>query len=112
MKLSFLQGKAAVIAGLEVGRAMSVFGVPGGIPEIQEIKVGPARGVHTDSVKKQCIVKVIFWDHFYMEITFWGIRSGVCHPQSEVDRPNIIHWFVARVVTHYYGQSLESSFEY
>ena len=88
MKLSYLQGKAATIAGLEVDRAMSVFQVSGSIAEIREIKVGPEIG----KVKKTCIVKVIFSKdlNFWTEIIFNGTLVL-----------DFIHWTVGQILTHY-----------
>ncbi len=90
MKLSYLQGKAATIAGLEVDRAMSVFQISGSIAGIQEIKVGPIMG----KTKKICPVKVIFSKDlkFWTEIVFNGTPVL-----------DFIHWNVASVVTYYHG---------
>ncbi len=94
MKMSFLQGKAATIAGCEVDRAMSVFQIPGSILEIREIKVGREIG----QTKKTCTVKVIFNKDLYTKITFKGTRIDF---EGELAAKSFIHWKVASVVTHY-----------
>jgi len=97
MKLSFIEGKALAIVGIEINDAMSAFGIPGSIPAIREIKVG---AVERGPVGSRCTVKVIFWENLYTKITFKG------EPAS---KPSLIHWRVTRVVTSYYGDSINNS---
>ncbi len=91
MELSYLQGKAAAIAALEVDRAMSIFQIPGPIAAIKEIKVGPIKG----KIKKTCTVKVVFSKDLQTEIAFKG-EAGIVPIV-----PDHIHWTVGQVVTYY-----------
>lgn len=102
MKLSYLQGKAAAIAGIELNDAMSAFGISGSILAIREIKVSPTMKsfLPTEEGWVGCDVRVIFGEDFYTEILFAADTSlGVV---------NNLHWRVTRVVTHYHRESLES----
>lgn len=111
MKMNYLQGEAAVIAGIEMDRAMSYFQLSGTLLPIEDIKIGPQQDRQGPTV--ECKVRVLFLGgDLVVEVTFEGTRILYLNsdrPLSGLFSKIQTHWKVDAIVTRYKGETMSDN---